>query len=186
MRFTQRSSELAEIGDAWDRLSAREPRFVPSFSELQHAIAPSEVKFRVLAAFDGSDVIGIACFIFRKTAKYYFVADVNLFTLPINEWSLFGSCVLGQLDEPVIETFLLNITRNSNFDLLSLVKVIIDLSLYNAVKKLPGELIVGKASRQVEVQWLIKLPKTFDDYTRSLGSTTRGSAVRRFKKLERD
>jgi len=97
--------ELATIGDAWDRLSAQEPRFVPRFSELQHAIGVSEVKFRALVAFDGSDAVGIACFIFRKTAKYYFIADVNLFKLPINEWSLFGSCVLGQL-EPIREVWI--------------------------------------------------------------------------------
>ena len=178
--------ELSTIGDAWDRLSAQEPKFVPRFSELQHAIAGSKVNFRALVAFDGPDVVGIACFIFRRTVKYYFVADINLFKLPVDEWSLFGSCVLGQLDEQVIETFLINILRNSRFDLLYLGKLVINSSLYKAVRGLRGELIVGTASRKVEVQWLIKLPKTFDEYTNSLRSTTRGNAVRRFKKLERD
>ena len=163
------TSGLATIGDAWDRLSAREPRFVPRFSELQHAIAISEVKFRALVASDESEVVGIACFIFRKSVKYYFVADINLFKLPINEVSLFGSCVLGRLNEHIIESFLIHIVSNSRFDLLYLGKIIIDSSLYNAVKKLRGRLIVGKASRQVEVQWLIKLPKTFNDYIKSLG-----------------
>jgi len=180
------ASELATIGDAWDRLSAQEPRFVPRFSELQHAIAIPEVKFRVLVASDDSEVVGIACFIFRKSAKHYFVADINLFKLPINEVSLFGSCVLGGLNEQVIESFLIHIISNSRFDLLYLGKIIVDSSLYNAVRKLRGRLIVGKSSRRVEVQWLIKLPETFNDYVKSLGPTTRGSAVRRFKKLERE
>src|SRR5436305_739384 len=128
-------SELATIGDAWDRLSELEARFVPSFSELLYELETSASKFRVLVAVDGSQVVGIACFVYRYTKKPYFVAEINLFHLPIKEVSLFGSCVLGR-DEHVIEMILKLILSDSNFNLLDLGYIIIDSPLYNVVNKL--------------------------------------------------
>jgi hypothetical protein len=89
------------------------------------------------------------------------------------------------VDEYIFGKFLRLIINDWSFDLLELGYIIIDSPLYNVVTKLRGGLIVGKSRRNVAIQWLIKLPKTFADYTGSLGSSTRRSAVRQFKKLER-
>ena len=177
-------SELATIGDAWDRLSELEPRFIPSFSELLYELETSQSEFRVLVAVDESQVVGIACFVYRNATKTYFVAEIKLVHLPIKEVSLFGSCVLGQ-DEYIIEMILQPILNDSNFDLLDLGYIIIDSHLYNVVTKLRGGVIIGRASRSVQIQWLVKLPETFEDYIRSLGRKTRINSVREFKKLER-
>ncbi len=178
-------SELVSIGDAWNRLSEREPRFVPSFSELRYELQASGCKFRVLAAIDKFQVIGIACFVYRNATKFYGISEMNLFRLSIKEVFLFGSCVLGQVDECIIEMFLRLIINDSDFDLLDLGFLIIDSPLYNVVTNLRGGVIVGRPRRNVEIQWLIKLPQTFEDYIRSLGSRTRRNEVREFKKLER-
>ena len=77
------------------------------------------------------------------------------------------------------------IINNSNFDLLDLGYIITDSPLYNVVTKLQGGIIVGRASRNDQIQWLVKLPKTFEDYTRSLGRRTRKNSIREFRKLER-
>jgi Acetyltransferase (GNAT) domain len=176
--------ELTSIGDAWDQLSVQEPRFVLSFSELRHELEFSNLKFRFLVAVDNYEVVGIACYVYRSGTKNYFVADMNLFRLSANKASLVGSCVLGQIDEVVIKQFFTLILDDSSFDLLDLGYVIIGSPLYNAVTKLRGGLIIGRARRKAQVEWLIRLPKTFDDYTQTLGPATQKNAVRNFKKLD--
>jgi Acetyltransferase (GNAT) domain len=109
---------------------------------------------------------------------------MNLFRLSANKASLVGSCVLGQIDEVVIKQFFTLILDDSSFDLLDLGYVIIGSPLYNAVTKLRGGLIIGRARRKAQVEWLIRLPKTFDDYTQTLGPATQKNAVRNFKKLD--
>lgn len=179
-------SELAAIGDAWDRLGEQEPRFVPSFSELKFALEAPETKFRLFLAVDNAEVVGIACFVYGNAKKNYAVAERKLFTLPIKTVSLFGSCVLGQLDEHTIKTFFTRIINDSGFDLINLGEIIIDSPLYKAVNKLRGGVIVSRSTRTDPIRWMIKLPKSFDDYTKSLGPKTRKNAVREFKKLERE
>jgi hypothetical protein len=52
------------------------------------------------------------------------------------------------------------------------------------VTRLGGGVIVGSVTREEPIRWLIKLPESFDDYCRSLGSATRKKDVGRFKKIE--
>jgi hypothetical protein len=177
-------SELDALGEPWDRLSAQEPRFFSSFSEFRYGLEASGSKFRILVAVDDSQVVGIACFIYRNTRKTYAVAERKLFDLPIKEVSLFGSCVLGQVDELIIEKIFKMIISESDFDLMSLGEIIIDTPLYKVVTKLRGGVIVGSVTREKSIRWLIKLPDSFDDYCRSLGPATRKKDVGRFKKIE--
>jgi hypothetical protein len=178
-------SELDALGEPWDRLGAREARFFTSFSEFRYGLEASGSKFRILVAVDDSQVVGIACFVYRNTRKTYAIAERKLFDLPIKEVSLFGSCVLGQVDEVIIKDFFKLVINDSNFDLMSLGEIIIDTPLYKAVTKLRGGVIVGRVTREDSIRWLIKLPESFDDYCKSLGPATRKKDVGRFKKVER-
>jgi len=178
-------AELAAIGDAWDRLSEQQPRFVSSFSELRHALGSPRCQFRAFAAVDNSQVIGIACFVYSTERKNYFVAEFNLVSLRVRVVSLFDSCVLGDVDEHVIGQFLKLVMARSDFDLLDVGYAVVGSPLYKAVRKLGGGAIAGRVNRADQIQWLIRLPKTFDAYVRSLGTRTRSNDVRQSKKLDR-
>jgi hypothetical protein len=116
--------------------------------------------------------------------KLFAVAERKLFALPVKTVSLLGSCILGQLGEDVIGKFLTMIIDESHFDLIDLGEIIIDSPLHKVVARLDGT-IASKVSRNNATHWLIKLPNTFEDYVRSLGSVTRKKDVGNFKKLER-
>ena len=112
--------QFATVGDAWDRFSAQEPRYIPSFSELESELTTTGASIRVLVALKTSEIAAIACFRYRTVRKLYHLAELNLLRLPIKEASLVGSCILGQPDEDTIKELLALILNDGRFDLLDL------------------------------------------------------------------
>ena len=179
-------SELNAIEDAWDRLSERELQFVPSFSELRHQLRASDRKFRICVATDNSQVIAIACFIYRRTIKRYEIATRKLFDLPVKEVSLFGSCVLGQPNEDVIRKFLWIIVEASGFDLINVGEVFIGSALHKAISDLHHGFVAWRIMRTKQLRWLIRLPGSFDDYLASLRATVKVRISRDCRRFERE
>ncbi len=178
-------AELETFKDDWARLSAQEPHFVPSFSELRHLLSAPGSDFRVLVARDRGEIKAIACFVYGSTRKRYEIATKRLFTLPAKTVSLFGSCVLGRPDEQTVQRIFQPIIEASDFDLIDLGEVFIDSPLYRAVKSLPG-IVAWRIIRRSQIRWLIDLPGSFDEYLSMLGSETRRHANRYSRKIEKE
>jgi Acetyltransferase (GNAT) domain len=177
-------SEIAPLENAWNRLSKQQPRYVPDFSEFRDGLEASGDKFRILVAADKGEIAGVACFVYATIRKGYGIAERILFHLPIRVVTLFGSCVLGAVEESVVEEFIKRIVAESDFDLMNLGEIIIESPLYNVISRLRGGLIVNRVLREDSIRWLIKLPGSFDEYLKSLGAQTRKKDVGRFRKAE--
>src|SRR5581483_2897571 len=176
-------SELAALGDAWDRLSGRERKILPSFSELQQTLDEPGVDFRVLAATEQGEVTGIACFVYGRVKKRYAIAERNLFVLPVRQLGLLGSGVFGPIDEQGIARLFGAILREPGYDLINLGEIVVDSPLYNAVRGLGGGALVSRVLRTNSIRWLIDLPDSFEEYCKSLGAQTRKKDVGKFKKI---
>src|SRR5260221_9199672 len=111
-------SELAALETAWTRLAQTGLFFVPSFSELRFKLTANGSRFRLLTAVNNSQIVAIACFIYINWKKSYEIRGKELFYLPVRVVSLFGSCVVGEADENVIEEFLRVILEEGGFDLI--------------------------------------------------------------------
>src|SRR5260370_32442244 len=98
-------SELDAVEDAWNRLCKDEFLFVPGFSELRNQLQADTSNFRLLAAVKNSQIIAIACFIYNDVKKEYYIGSKRLFGLPVRSVSLFGSCILGQVNDRIIRDF---------------------------------------------------------------------------------
>jgi hypothetical protein len=179
----EKLSQLDALGDTWDRLSEQTPFFVPAFADLREALQDSACQFRVLVAVENAAPLAMACFIYRTAIKRYQIANRKLFDLAVPEVTLFGSCVVGQPNESIIEKFLRLILEASGFDLLNTGDILVESPLYRTMIKLHGGgLIVRQVTRKRSVRWLIPLPKSFDEYINSLRPTTR-KAVNRDRRL---
>lgn len=178
-------SELGVLEDAWERLSKQEPIFVPSFSDLLERLGANGSRFLVLVAADNAQVISIACFVYGHGIKRYSIGERKLFDLPVKEIVLFGSCVLGQADEHVIDKLFKRAKEEWSFNLINVGEIAINSHLYKAVTTLHNG-IAWRVGRKNSIRWLIKLPQSFDDYVKSLGSATRKNDVRKLRKFERE
>ena len=178
-------SELDLIKDAWDHLSEKEMRFVPSFSELKYQLDAVGSKFRLLLAIEQSQIKAIACFVFVQTIRRYGIAAKGLFDVPVKEVFLFGSCVIGQPDAAVIREFFEIIIEKSDFDLIRVGEIAANSPLYNVVTSLHRG-VVAWGERKGHVHWLIKLPKSFDEYLASLRATTRAAIASDRRRFARD
>jgi Acetyltransferase (GNAT) domain len=177
-------SELDSIKDAWDRFSEKELSFVPGFSELRHQLEAAGSKFRFLIAIEHSQIIAIACFIYRENAiRGYQIAAKRLFDLRVNEVSLFGSSVLGQPGETVIRKIFELIIEKSDFDLIRVGEIRVDSPLHKAITGLRHG-VIAWGERKNHIRWLIRLPRTFDEYVASLRSTTRRAIFRDRRRFE--
>jgi hypothetical protein len=178
-------SELDALEDAWSRLAKRGLFFVPSFSELRCHLAASGSKFRVLAAVDNSQIIAIACFIYANSIKSYQIGGKKLFHLPVRVVNLFGSCVVGEPDENIIQEFFQVILKQGGFDLISLGHIFAESQLYKAASRLRGT-VTWSGARKEKLWWLIRLPRSFDEYVSSLRETTRHHLARDCSRFERE
>lgn len=178
--------ELDAIEGAWEHLSQQELKYVPSFSELRHHLQTSDLKFRVLVAVDNSQITAVACFIYHDTNKSYEIATRRLFSLPVKELSLFGSCVLGQPSEDIIRKFFQLIIAELRFDIINLGRILVDTPLYNAVTSLRHGTVASRVTRKIQPWWLIRLPRSFDEYLASLSATTRRSFARDGRHCEKE
>ena len=178
-------SQLAPLEETWERLSERECQFIPSFAELLHQLNGGKTKFRLLAAIENAQITAIACFIYRNAKKEYELATRRLFRLAVKEVSLFGSCVLGQPNEALIREFFQIIIKEPDYDIINLHDIFIKSPLYKVVTNVRG-VIAAKAARKARYWWLIRLPRSFDEYIASLPANTRGHLARDCRKCERE
>jgi hypothetical protein len=177
------SSELAALETAWTRLAQNGLFFVPSFSELRFNLTANGSKFRLLTAVNNSQIIAIACFIYVNSTKSYQIRGKELFYLPVRVANLFGSCVVGEPDEKVIEEFLHVILEEGGFDLIHLGHIFAGSPLHKVASRLRGT-ITWSDERGQYVWWLIRLPGSFDEYVASLRKATRQSVARECRRFE--
>jgi hypothetical protein len=182
----QNISELSALAGVWDELKKQEPRFFPSFAQAQSFLEAASCDYRFLVAKSNSEIVGIACFLSRLSKKHFTIGKRLLFSFPVRQTVLFGSSILGQLDQATIAEFIRIIIDEFDFDLMSFGEIISDSPLHNAIVNFNRGMIVTRPSRKHSFRWLIKLPATFDEYLISLGSVTRNSVVRKLKKFQRD
>jgi hypothetical protein len=145
------AADLEALEDAWERLCAQSPRFVPHLSVLNGC------RFRLLVGVENDNIVCMACFVYSNWKKSFSVAERRLFDLPVKIVSLLGSCILGEVGEDAIAKFLTMIINESHFDLRDLGEIIIHSPLHNAVVRLGGT-IASRVSRHNATHWLIKLP----------------------------
>ncbi len=179
-------SELSTIEETWDSLARSELFFVPSFSELHNWLRADNSKFRVLAAVDdNSKITALACFVFRNSKKTYHIGARHLLSLPIRMVDLFGSCVIGDATERVVTEFLNIIVKEGGFDLIDLGVIFVDSPLYKAARKI-SSVLVWQVARKKRYWWLIRLPRSFDEYFSSLRAKTHAHVSRDLRKFERE
>jgi GNAT acetyltransferase-like protein len=175
-------SQLDALENVWEELSEQEVQFVPSFLELCGAVGK---KFQILVAIENKQAKAVACFVYRDTRKEYEIATRKLFSLPLKEVSLFGSCVLGQPDQPVIRRFLQLIIKEGGFDIINLGDIFTESSLYKAAGSLRG-VVAWTAARKKRQWWLTRLPRSFNEYIASLPASSRSHITRDCRKCERE
>lgn len=179
-------SELVAIEGIWDSLAGSDLLFVPSFSELYNWLRADNSKFRVLAAVDdNSQITALVCFIYRDSKKTYHIGARQLLGLPVRIVDLFGSCVIGDATEQLTTEFFNVIVKEGGFDLIDLGVIFVDSPLYKAAKKI-SNVLVWQVARKKRYWWLIRLPRTFDEYFSSLRARTRAHVVRDLRKCERE
>lgn len=171
---------------AWEELRKREPRFFPGFAEAKTFLEDTGSDYRVLIAKERSEIIAIACFLNRKSKKYYTLGERRLFGLPIRETDLFGASVLGQADVATLTTLLQRAIAEWEFDLLKLGEVVVGSNLHNAILNLKNGIVITRAERKDSIRHLIKLPPSFEGFVKALSGVTRSSVTRKLKKFERD
>jgi CelD/BcsL family acetyltransferase involved in cellulose biosynthesis len=178
------SSQLDDLEEPWNRLAEKGLYFVPLFAELREALAANKSKFRLLTAVENSQVIACACFIYMDTRKTYEIAWKRLGGLPVRMVVLFGSCVVGEPREAVIQALLSSVIKEGDFDLLSIGNVFIDAPLYRAATTCPNT-FTWTGWRKQHRWWLIRLPSSFDHYLATLHPRTRLHINRDCRRFER-
>jgi hypothetical protein len=177
--------ELAELKSVWERLGEDGIYFVPSFSELRHRLETSGSKFRLLAAVDDAQkVIALACFTYEVAMKDYRIGKIKLFHLQVRVARLFGSCVVGQACEIVIQEFFHLVLKEGGFDLIDVGHIFVDSPLYKAITNLRS-VIVWRTARKERFWWFVRLPVTFNEYLASLRDKTRTHLTRDSRRFER-
>ena len=179
-------SELVTIKENWDSLARSELLFVPSFSELYNWLRADDSKFRVLAAVDNnSQITALACFIYRDSKKTYHIGARQLLGLPVRVVDLFSSCVIGDATEHLVAEFFNVIVKEGGFDVIDVGVIFVDSPLYKAAKKI-SNVLVWQVARKKRYWWLIRLPRSFDEYISSLREKTRAHVLRDLRRFERE
>lgn len=181
----RRPEDLSIVAEAWDRLRKAQPRFFPDFQTVKFLLSDEQCEFRVLARTNGDQTTCLACFVFERVNKPYKLGERKLFSLPVQQVSLFGSAILGDLDDALFDEFLDIIQSAFNFDLISFGDILVEAPLYRAVHARRFGFIVSSPSRKgSSIRWLIKLPKSFDGYLAQLSSKQRVKVRRKVRRLE--
>ena len=177
--------EIDTIARVWDILRTQEQRFILSFAETKIALQESKFEFCFITIEDKCSTIGIACFFNRKATKDFSISGRLLFRLPVRETRLYYSSVLGRVNEPTLKAVLRLAAHEWPFDLMVLPEIEVNSPLHSAATTLGDGLVPTRPGWKHSVHWLIKLPSSFDEYLKSLRSTTRKKVLRTIRTLER-
>jgi hypothetical protein len=181
-----RSDDLAKIADAWDSLRATEVLFFPDFESLLFLLPEGGKDFRILALKDGDHILSLACFTYARTIKRFTLGERKLFSLPIKEVSLFGSAILGHVNNDLIDKFLNVLQATFDFDFVYFGYIPFCSDLYSTIHTRRPSFFATSPSRKASIRWLINLPKSFDEYLADLSSNSRQSIKRKMRKLEHE
>ena len=181
-----RLDALTKVAGAWDRLRKDLPYFFPDFESAAFFLSDTKRDFRVLAIKDGGQITCLACFVYRPAMKPFKLGERNLFSVPVREVRLFGSAILGNLNDTIFDQFLDVIRTTFNFDLISFGHVPLNSSSHGAINMRRAGFFVTSPSRKTSIRWLIKLPRTFDEYLAQLSSNQRQGVKRKIRKLEHE
>jgi hypothetical protein len=69
-------------------------------------LGEADKDFLILALKDGDHIFSFACFIYARKRRLFTLGERQLFSLPIKEVSLFGSAILGTVNNDVVDKFL--------------------------------------------------------------------------------
>ena len=181
-----RPDDLTKVAEAWDRLRKDQPRFFPDFESAAFLLSDAHRDFRVLALKDGDQITCIACFIYGPVMKPYKFGERKLFSIRVHQVSLFGSAILGDLDDAIFDQFLDVIAVAFDFDLIAFGDIQLDSALHRAIHRRRAGLFVSHPSRDRSIRWLINLPETFDEYLARLSAKLRQTVKRKMRKLEQE
>jgi hypothetical protein len=176
--------ELGSLGPDWDRLQALESRFFPDFWGLQRYLSEGQKQFRVFCVKTDGVVTCLACFVHEAGRKTYTIGERRLFTLPVRQARLIGSGVLGAVDPALFGQFVSTVSSAFAFHLLVFDDVLLDEPLHRAIEAQRNKFILTRPTRKDAIRWMIKLPRTFDEYLSSLSSKSRQNLKREMRKFE--
>ena len=177
---------LTTVAQAWDRLRKDLPYFFPDFESAALLLSDAKRDFRVLAIKNGDQITCLACFVFGPAMKPFKLGERKLFSVPVHEVRLFGSAILGDLDDTIFGQFIDVIRTTFNFDLISFGHVLLNSTLHGAINKRRAGFFATSPSRKTSIRWLINLPRTFDEYLARLSSNQRQGVKRKMRKLEQE
>jgi hypothetical protein len=181
--LTRDPSEVACIAEHWDSWCTRESRYVPSLDEIQCAIAKAD-EFAFFVGANRSATGPLACFI-SEPAKIFFAAGRKSFgSIKIKQLTLVGGVVLGRLQPETWLRIMRALDEMFDYDFLNLGDIPIESDLWRAAAALPSDYRVRNLSKANNVHWLIKLPKTFEDYISALGHHSRQTIRQSLRKFE--
>lgn len=178
-------AELDSLEDAWRRLGTHGLFFVPGLAELRARLKDGNARFRLLTAVDNAQIRAIACFLYHDSKKFFHLGGKKLFQLPVKMATLFGSCIIGEVDEDVVRDFFRLIIKKGGFDVIDVGYTFVDSPLYNAVNSL-DKAVAWQVARKKLLWWLIRLPRSFDAYMASLPERTRYHISRDCRKFARE
>jgi len=176
--------ELDAIAHVWDELRTQEQTFIPTFAETKIFLQENEGKFCFVTIEDNHSTVGIACFTNKKSTKNFSIGERLLFGLPVRETRLYFSSVLGRVDEPTLRAVLHLAAQEWPFDWMVLGEIKLNSPLHNAATSLGRGLVATRPGWKYSVHWLLNLPNSFDEYLKSLRSSTRKKVLQMFRKLE--
>jgi hypothetical protein len=179
-------NELTKVAESWDRLRKGLPHFFPDFESARFFLSDVSRNFRVFVLKGDDQITCLACFVFGPVKKNFKLGERKLFTINVQEVSLFGSAVLGKFDNAAVDQFLEVILATFDFDLISLGHVPLGSTLYNAIHRTRAGLFLTSPSRKTTTRWLITLPRTFNEYLAQLSSNLRQRVRRKMRRLEHE
>ena len=113
------ADDLTKIADAWNRLRKEQRSFFPDFESLVSLLSDGDYDFRIFASKDDDQITSLACFVYRPAMKPFKIGERKLFTLAIKEVCLFGSAILGGIDNATFDQFLDIVEKTFDFNLIS-------------------------------------------------------------------
>ncbi len=185
LRAHRSVGEIDTIAHVWDSLRTQEQRFIPSFATTKKALQESGLKFCFITIENDCSINGIACFFnWRPTMKFSIGGRLS-FGLPVRETRLCFSSVLGRVSEPILKAVLHLAAQEWPFDLMVLAEIEFNSPLFHAATTLGDGLVPTRPVWKHSAHWLINLPSSFDEYLKSLRSTTRKKLLQTIRAFER-
>jgi len=175
--------EVTFLAKYWDLQRRHVSRYVPDFDDVLNILTRAR-KFMVLIEMNGNEPVCLGCFVEGKARISFTVGEKLLGNVAVEQLTLVGGVVLGDLSPETWRQFLKQIDLRASYDFINLGEVPLDSDLRRAVAALPIKYQVSSPSRKEQIRWLINLPSTFENYIASLRPKSRQIVRQSLRKFE--